>query len=222
MIVCVPPTPIDPEAGVSVNGSSKVQEKSMGTSPSLVTTKVLTPVSAIGQKPKSRLVGTWLEICGIAAPMGTTNDPFSVRNSTTSSYSSRRMGRKWTSSTLARPGVSLIVSGKAIEKYFDSGSRYLIFITRVLTFFTTSCFVYSPPGCHPAFHSSRSAGMSTPKRRTRSARVSGAGLTDDGTDESVGARAGSCSSGIAGFCACGGAARAAVGGAIFWRRGRWW
>ena len=51
---------------------------------------------------------------------------------------------------MARPGVSLIVSGKAIEKYFDSGSRYLIFITRVLTFFTTSCSVLPPAATPPS------------------------------------------------------------------------
>mgnify|MGYP003314603867 CR=1 FL=1 len=38
----------------------------------------------------------------------------------------------------------MIVSGKAIEKYFDSGSRYLIFITRVLTFFLSLIHISEP------------------------------------------------------------------------------
>jgi hypothetical protein len=52
-------------------------------------------VSCTGQKPKSRLVGTYECICGMCARMGTTKTPFSVVNSMQSSYSSRRIGRKW-------------------------------------------------------------------------------------------------------------------------------
>ena len=68
----------------------------MGTSPSFDMMNVFVPVSLTGQKPKSRLVGTLLEMVGVAALMGTTNDPFSVINSMQSSYASRRIGRNAT------------------------------------------------------------------------------------------------------------------------------
>ena len=66
----------------------------MGTSPSLVTWNVRWSVSCNGQKPKSKLAGTLLEMVGMDARIGTTNEPVSVMNSTQSSYASRRSGLK--------------------------------------------------------------------------------------------------------------------------------
>ena len=80
-----------------------------------------------------------------------------------------------TSSTFESPGVNCIVSGKAMEKNLLSGSLYLIRTAPLETFLTTSCLVYSPPGCQPGAHVSPSP-QSTPKRRMRSMRPSGAGL----------------------------------------------
>ena len=42
--------------------------------------KVSVPVSLTGQKPKSTFSGTTEEIDGMDARMGTTNEPFSVKN----------------------------------------------------------------------------------------------------------------------------------------------
>ena len=85
-------------------------------------------------------------------------------------------GGRRTWSVTERPAFRLCVSGKAIEKNLDSGSLYLIRTMCFETFLTTSCFVYSPPGTQPAAHVKPSP-QSTPKRRMRSARPRGAGLS---------------------------------------------
>ena len=74
----------------------QVHLNSIGTSPSLTTWNVFVPVSRHGQKPKSRFSGTRLEMWGMFALIGTTKEPFSVKNWMVSSYSSRRIGRKLT------------------------------------------------------------------------------------------------------------------------------
>jgi hypothetical protein len=183
----------EPADGVSVKGPSHVHEKETGRSPELEMANVLTAVSLTGQKPKSRLSGTHVETVGIHARTGTTNEPLSFQNCTQSSYSSSFMGRKDTGIECDRPGMSWTVSGKAIEKYLDLGSLYRSFIALVVTFFTTSCFMYSPPGSQPAAHS-RLSPQSTPKRRTRCARVSGlSGPTDANAALAVPVSAGSLS-----------------------------
>ena len=96
VIVAVLPAATVPERGDSVKGELQVHLNSIGISPSLTTWNVLVPVSRHGQKPKSRLSGTRLEMRGMYALIGTTNEPFSVKNWMVSSYSSRRIGRKLT------------------------------------------------------------------------------------------------------------------------------
>ena len=73
-----------------------------------------------------------------------------------SSYCSRLMGRKVTSTVALMPGDSLMGSGNSMLKYLVAGSLYLTFSVFVLTFLTTRERTYSPPGSHPR-HSSSSA-----------------------------------------------------------------
>ena len=80
-----------------------------------------------------------------------------------------------------------MVSGNAMLKNLLSGSLYLSLTTFFDTFLTTSDLVYSPPGTQFAAHSNPSP-QSTPKRRMRSARVSGSGLSarrERTTDEAL-------------------------------------
>ena len=165
-----------PLVGFSVNGASQLRLNSMGSSPSLVTWKERVSTSFTGQKPKSRCVGTWHATVGIIARMGTTNEPVSVVNSMTSSYGSSSCGRKLTSTVFDKPALSMIFSGKAMLKNLLSGSLYLTVTACLDTFLTVSVFVYSPPGTQVGCQT-RPSPQSTPKRRMRSARDSGAGLS---------------------------------------------
>ena len=83
-------------------------------------------------------------------------------------------GREAACSVFESPAVRVMVSGKFMLKNLVSGSRYFILITFVETFLTTTVLVYSPPGSQLASHS-RPSPQSTPKRRMRSLRPSGAG-----------------------------------------------
>jgi len=96
VIVVDVPAAIAPARGERLNGSSNDQLKETGTSPSLEMVKVLTAVSSSGQNPKSRFDGTLVDVDGMDARICTRKLPRSEVTSTQSSYSSSRMGRKWT------------------------------------------------------------------------------------------------------------------------------
>mmetsp|Transcript_34344 Transcript_34344/g.84133 ORF Transcript_34344/g.84133 Transcript_34344/m.84133 type:complete len:235 (-) Transcript_34344:44-748(-) len=145
-----------PALGANVNGSFTFHSKSTATSPLLVNVNCFCIVSFAAAYPKSSDRGASTETTGRKAQMLTAKVPLGTVNSMKSSYCSRLMGRKVTSTVALMPGDSLIGSGNSMLKYLVAGSRYLTLSVLVLTFLTTRLRTYSPPGSHPR-HSSDSA-----------------------------------------------------------------